>query len=201
MRNLILVTVLSAATAPAQTICIRGLVEPAGPSTCFNAHSHMLRCANVKLRSSTVNLVQYEGQTVELCGSLVPAGTCRTLDVAAVNTPVDRLVITGPVAFRIPRGQIATFDIGITPARLWLNLMSPARGWTDLGAPGVLLLDPLRFFDFGSGVLDGTGRGGFQVQVPNDPVLVNASLYFQPVFVDLATLVPAMGNADCFTVS
>lgn len=199
IRALLLVSALAASTA-AQTVCVRGRVERAsGISICAVRFTHRLQCPNLLLNSATVNLQSYEGQIVELCGTLSSLPPCRRLDVTSVNTTVDHLNLVGPVAYALPRGGIAQFDLGITPARLWLLFYSDGRGFTDLGATGVLQLGT-RILYFADGFLDGAGQSSFQAQVPNDPALASVWLYFQPVFVDLATLQAALGNADCFQI-
>jgi hypothetical protein len=187
-------------SSSAQNLCVRGLVEKAPAiSICINNATHYFRCANLRLVSSAVNLVQYEGQVVEVCGTVTSLSNCRTMSVQTVNTPVDQLVISGTTGGRIPRGNIATFDLGLTPATFWVLLFSPARGWNDLGAAGVMLLDP-RFFVFGSGILDGTGKTTIPTQVPNDPALANVNLYFQPVFLPRPSFAPVLANSDCFLI-
>jgi hypothetical protein len=189
-----------AAPASAQSLCVRGLVEKAPAiSICVNNATHHFRCANLRLVSSAVNLVQYEGQVVEVCGPVTSLSNCRTMNVQTVTTPVDQLVISGTTGGRIPRGNVATFDLGVTPATFWVLLFSPARGWLDLGAPGVLLLDA-RFFVFSSGLLGGTGKATFPSQVPNDAALANVNLYFQPVFLVRPSFLPVMANVDCFQI-
>jgi hypothetical protein len=189
-----------AAPAPAQVVCVRGLVEKApAVSICANNASHQFRCSGLRLvGSSVINLTQYEGQVVEVCGTVVNVTTCRTMTVQAVRVPVDQLVISGPLNGKIARGNLAMFDLGVTPATLWIMLFSNGRGWLELGAPGVLLL-PMRFLVFSSGILDGQGKASFSAQVPNDAALVGVEFHFQPVFVT-RSLVPSMGNSDCFQV-
>jgi hypothetical protein len=200
MIRTFLSAVLLTAFLPAQQVCVRGLVEAAGPSICFAAHTHMFRCGNLKLQSQAIDLRQYQGQVVEACGTVSGQGSCRTMAVASVLTPVDQLVISGTTAFRIARGQIAQFDLGRTPGRFWVTLYSDRTGFTDLGL-GVFLLDPARYFPLTQGMLDGTGASMFQLPIPNDPSLVNAWFYFQPAFLELTTLTISMGNSDCFQIS
>ena len=192
--------VSSALVAAQQNVCVRGLVERPPPfSFCVSQYTHEFRCANLKLVSNAINLTSFEGQVVEVCGPVTNSTVCRIMTVQSLVTPVDHLLISGPVGGRIGRGQPAQFDLGITPALFWIMLFSDRFGFIDTGGAGVFLLDP-RFFPFADGFLDATGSARVASLVPSDPTLVGARLYFQPVFVDLATLRPATGNADCFEI-
>jgi len=200
-QPLAVVALLVAISTPlaAQQVCARGLVEKAPPfSICVTAATHVFRCPNLRLQSSTVDLNQYLGQIVEVCGTVRQVGACLDMTVTSVRAGVDGLAIAGLTNGQVRLGQPISFDIGLTPGTAWVLLYGAGRGWTSLGPIGMLqIASPFTLIT--NGVLGASGRTSIPFTIPNDPSLVNANVHFQNGFVDLRNGI-AMGNSDCFVI-
>ena len=105
-----------------------------------------------------------------------------------------RFDLTRQLAWRgLPRvGKALTLDLYGEPGGPWL--LFGALGTLHLEVPpfGLLRLDPSTLFWTAAGPLDGEGRAEHSLQVPADPVLVGAALYWQA----LMDVPPRLSNAE-----
>ncbi|MEM7306580.1 MAG: VCBS repeat-containing protein [Planctomycetota bacterium] len=98
----------------------------------------------------------------------------------------------------VPRlGKPLWLDVFGPAGELWLLAYSPGFASIDLGAFGLLRLDPSSIVPLASGVLDGDGRAAQALPFPADPALVGVALGTQaavgnqPVFTNLERIVAA----------
>ncbi|HET6202425.1 MAG TPA: hypothetical protein VFI25_06450 [Planctomycetota bacterium] len=186
--------VLVGSGASAQVI-VNGIVQPVpGPTICMQGETHLLECTSVFLRSSTIDLNNFVGQTVRVTGvdvgllctvievtSAVPAGV--TLDFNGAPTPGGTVAFTVCVFTSNPPHVYALF---VSPSSGYLPL-DPILGTALLGPPVVL---------FGAGFTFGCSN--VPVSIPPDPSLVGASFWIQAF--GSGTFVTQLSNAVCLTI-
>src|SRR5262245_49385030 len=130
-RSLAPALLFLASPALAQTgvpIKVTGIVQPVpGPTICMQGETHFLECTSVYLKSSTVNLNAWVGQTVNVTG--VDVGiTCHVIDVTSVATSGVTLSWSGAAT---PGGTI-TFSccvFGPNPPHPFFLYFSNASGF------------------------------------------------------------------------
>lgn len=195
-------TALLAPPVPAQgPVCVTGRVVPVGPTICQQGETHMLECARVFLRSSSVNLARYNGQIVRIEGRDIGL-LCTVLDVNRVTPAPATLIRCGspspgcPIKLKVCPGAIGrwwlfgSFRPGFRPVDCQ-GMRFFADGSLLLGVPGVTLV---------SGMPLGT-CGELTINIPADPALTGLQAWFQGVRQDIGPVGPLqLTNAECVTL-
>jgi hypothetical protein len=177
MRTTLALLALSAAALAQFPVAVDGTVRRIRPlPICPQGETHALDCApGVWLKSSVVDLSQYEGLTMRLFGNDVSV-PCRTVvDVTAVQTPQGLLTWSGiavpgcRVTFRICGPGISGWYLFVSLAAAYYPV-DPGFGTILIELPAVLL---------GSGVHGNCTD--VPVDLPLSPALIGLSPQLQGV--------------------
>lgn len=189
---------LTLAALPAQLpITLKGTVERLPAAGCDPAATHQIRCSEVLLKSSVVDLSALEGRTVDLTGDLVLQPGCLTVDVATAEAASNRTLQLAIFGTRL--GRPVTFTTFSPPGSFLVYVWSAGPGFLPLGPFGTLLLD------LPSAIVVGTNVSvGIDIRterIPNDPNLVGVDIHYQFAYASLLTgLEFGFLNPGCFTI-
>jgi hypothetical protein len=199
MRTTLLTALFCAAALAQPTpigVAVDGTVLPLrGPTTCQQGETHYLECTDVYLKSTSVNLVDLEGQTVRLLGVDSGLGRCHVVDVRSYSRPGGLLTWVGspnpgcPITFTICGSGLGAYYLflGSGPAYLPVDM----QFGTILIAPPWILLQ--------------SGHHGgctdIRARIPPERILIGLSLHFQGVVQDVGPIgPPRTTNPICFTI-
>ncbi len=182
---------LCASFLPAQlagTVCITGRLEPVqGFTICQQGETHHLADTAVYLKSSTVNMVPFEGQIVHVVGRDIGV-TCRVLDVSQITPAAATLTWCGspstccPIKLKLCPGGIGRGVVVAGTTTTFQPVGCGATGFLD----GTLLI--ANSVPIWVGVL-GT-CADIPISVPCDNSLVGAAVLFQGARQDIGPIGP-----------
>lgn len=195
--------VLLAASAVAQPqVCATGIVEPVGgPTICMQGETHRLADTSLYLKSQMLDLNAFVGQLVRVVGADVGV-TCRVLEVTQVTPPHAVLRWCGSPMPGCPiRLQVGPGALGY-----WWLFGAFGPGYLPVGCGGLEWIDGTAFLQLPPvAVAQGffTGPWGeYVLQLPPNPSLVGAQVWFQGLRQDVGPVGPMqLTNVETFTIT
>jgi hypothetical protein len=179
MKTLTTTLLCAALWAPlcAQTQIVRGDVD-----SVQNTNRFVLKCTNLPLVSTTVNLqqlhnaTQQQNLTVEMTVRNIGT-TSPILDVVTAQIVPERMKM-GNLRF----GRTETWEVFAAPgSHAWIFVNAQTgTGFIPFGAAGAWVLGPTAP-PFASGPVDALGRFQIRFQMPNIPALVGQTLVSQAI--------------------
>ncbi len=178
-------------------ITLSGTVEAAPADPCNPNATHRLRCSEILLQSSTVDLAARQGRISNLTGRLIPALGCVTLEVTAAEDAAVRTTTTAIFGYRL--GRPVLFTTFAPPGSTILYLFSGGTTFLPLGPLGALMLDSqsLAFVGYRPTI----GIDIYTETLPTDPAFVGVDIYHQfGYFSILNGLEGGLMNIGCFQI-
>jgi hypothetical protein len=193
---LALILILFAPLGAAQVaVDFRGRIVPLIPPICSSTVTHSVECTRLHLRSSTVNLAQFEGQVVVIRGTLQLL-SCPIVDVDVVEAAAERTTIFSLSSYRLGSSIVWTT---VAPIGSLVGLfISMNQGFLPISTFGALAIDPVGMALIG--IAPSVTVALHTVQVPNDPALLGFTFYTQAFSANLLgnPVTVSLLNPTCF---
>jgi hypothetical protein len=202
MKHVLLAAALTCVVLPipatAQLIpaALTARVVKAPPNPCDPAATHRVDCTQILLRSSSVDLTQFENTIVDLTGTVFGLG-CTTIDVTTAAAAAVRTTQLAPFGTRLGR---TIFITTTAPAgSLVLFLFDVGTTFLPLGPFGTLLVSPLTSILIGPDISIGIALR--TLPIPNDPNLIGLTVVYQTGYLSLTPQIDGrLLNLNCVTV-
>ncbi len=169
-------TILAASTT-AQTITIRDTLEPIGPSICNDGATHRAQAhrnfntgQDLRLRSSTIDLSDFENAPVDIVATFDPnAAMCPVLDVVSITAASSGIFGNIPVQSPVPGTLSFDFYGFSAPVFPGQPPAAPPAGDTYFVLLSFGLMLPIDFLDWGPIHIDLSGFVQMGVGAPIGP--------------------------------
>ena len=190
-------TLAAAGNAQALSTALSGRVIVAPAMACDPTATHAIECGDILLKSSTIDLTQFEGQNVDLTGDVDLLAPCTVFDVTEIDAGTNVLRASSFTNFRIGSTFLitSTEPIGSLVIRFFSG-MADATALGPFGTYQLCLLDSVTWATDLS-----IGLSFKNISIPNDPTMVGMTPHFQQLVISLTNpLESRLTNSVCFTV-